>query len=525
MGASLPMSIASLVHSPEDRRGQPRAADPEPFPIDRRGRARLPFAREMSRRQALVALLGATILSAAVRVAVTRGLSLDEIRDLDAARVPFGTLISHLIHGGVYAPLHPVLLWCAIRIFGDGNTAVRLPSLLAGIALVPAVAWLAAEVYDRRTATLAGLLACLAPALVWYGQEASPYALVTLFGTLAVIGAVRAARHGRPADWALHTVAAALTVWSDWSGLPVVLATEIVLLIAYLDLRRDQPQARRFLTGWGLASVALAIQIVPLLLLLASELHNGGGFAGVFGVSASGVSFYTTVSNASWLLFGFHPSAVTSTLSAVWPLAMLACLTMVGRGVARASWTLLLCALLPGLTLLIVGLFVPGAFDVRFVLVSAPFLVILFARLAAAWPRSTTGRVLVAAAMLLILAGALIDQQIDSGNPRLDDYGAALATVRREAGPGATVLYEPADLRLVLQRFDPQLEARPLTHQLPTPTRHGSVFVVTSFQNDPAALALRNREIGALRATSHLIGYRSLPGVQVWRFQGARSFR
>jgi len=45
------------------------------------------------------------------------------------------------------------------------------------------------------------------------------------------------------------------------------------------------------------------------------------------------------------------------------------------------------------------------------------------------------------------------------------------------------------------------------------------VFIITSFENSPRLLALRNREIGALRATRHLVRYRSYPGVEVWWFR------
>src|SRR4051794_11853248 len=215
------------------RRGPaPRAG--EPFPLKRRGRSKLPVKHEMHRATAF-ALIGAlTLLGAAIRLIATRGLSLDEIRTVDQAHLPLSGLITRLAHGGTYPPLNPILEWCAVHLIGNQNVAVRLPALLAGIALIPAVAWLASELYERRTAVVAGLFASVAPVLVWYSQDASGYVLVALFGTLAVLGTARAIRRGHPGDWALHAVGSALAVWSDWSGIFIVLATELVLLGALL---------------------------------------------------------------------------------------------------------------------------------------------------------------------------------------------------------------------------------------------------------------------------------------------------
>ncbi len=468
---------------------------------------------------AIALVSAASVLGAALRITVGRGLSLDEIVTVDDAHLSLGRLITRLAHGGVHPPLHPVLEWCILRLIGDGNLAVRLPSLVAGVALIPAVAWLAAELFDRRTAVVAAWLTSIAPILVWYSQEASGYALVALFGTIALVGAVRAGRHGDPADWVLHVVAATLAIWSDWSGILIVATTEFVLLAAFLRRRRNGDSVTRFLAAWAFDTFALACQLVPLTVLFVSQLNSNGGLAGVTGVAASGVSFYSAVSNASWALFGFQPGGVTSVLSAVWPLAMLASLVMIGRGVGPRGWLLVVCAVVPAAGVLVLGLVTPASFDVRYAVAAVPPILVLIARVATAWPRGQTGRALVVAGVITLLAGALVDQQLNPNNPRRYDYAAALAQVKREAHSRAAVFYEPANLRVVLERYAARLHASPLTIHLPARRRAGSVFVVTSFTNQPALVHLRDREIGALRATRHLVRYRTYPGVRVWWFR------
>ena len=460
-----------------------------------------------------------TLVGAGISATQTRGLSAEEITLVNQAHLSLDGLLTNLAHGGVKPPLLPVIEWCIVRVAGDGDFWIRFPSLVAGVALIPVTAWLASELFDRRTAVVAALLAAVGPIIVWYSRDATGYELVALFGTLAVVGAVRAMRHGRAVDWGLHAVAAALAVWSDWSGLFIVAATELVLLLALLQRRQTGAPLRPFVRAWGLDTLAIAYQLAPLGILFASQLHSAGGLDGVTTVSASGVSFDDAVSNFVWALFGFHASAVTTALAAAWPLAMLASLVLLGRGTDRRFTVLLVCGLTPVVGVLALGIAVPGAFDVRYGVAAVPPLLVLFSRMAVAWPRGPNARTLVVAAMMIVLVGALVDQQIDSSNPRLFDYPRALERVQRQAGARSAVFYDPSSLRIVLDHYAPGLRASPLTTRLPTRRQARQVFVITSNADSGRPLELRFREIGALDATRSRVSFHSYPGVHVWRYR------
>jgi 4-amino-4-deoxy-L-arabinose transferase-like glycosyltransferase len=474
-------------------------------------------ARELSQRQ-LAWLIGLAALTGLIlRTAAAPGLSLQEVETLDSARLPFGSLITHIVDRGVHPPLQPVLVWFAVHLFGYGSFSARLPSLVAGILLVPAVARLSAQMFDRRTTVVAALLAAVAPILVWYSQDVSGYELAALFGTLSLTEALRATRTGAIRAWALYAVWASLAVWSDWSGWFVVIASQVLIAAEVAWQRQNRVALRRLLTGWGGSMAALACQFVALGVLLADQIQAQGGLQGVATVGASGVSFYSAVSNFAWALFGFHPDAVTSGVAAVWPLAMLASLVLIGRNLGPRGRVLLVCALIPAVGTLVLGLIAPGAFDVRYGLVGIPPLLVLAANAVTSWPRSQLGRVLTAAGLVVILLGALADQQLDPANPRRYDFASAFQQIKRQARPASEVLLEPGALRLMAQRDAPRLRTAALTRTLPT--RASNVFVVTSFTGHGSLWRLRNREIGALRATRHLISRRSYPGVQVWWFR------
>jgi uncharacterized membrane protein len=475
----------------------------------------------VSTETAVVALSALMVVGLAIRVAVPRGLWLDEAISVGQAKLGLPELIQDLAHTDRHPPLHHLLLWATSRTVGDSDLAMRAPSIVAGVLLIAAVYWLGVEVYDRRTGLVAALLATLAPILVWYSQEARGYELEALFCTLAVVGCVRVIKRGSGWDWALYTVAAALAVWTHWFAIFVVLSTEL-LFVWELQRRWRAPgrSASGYVVRWTLATAALLAQLVPLGLLAAEQIRatgTGGGYAGAVGAGA--MSFYTIVSNVAWALFGFHPDVVTRILSAVWPLLMLAALLLLGRRLGRCSAVLVACSTVPVAALLALAFHSPDVFDVRYFVAAVPPALVLSARLALTWPASRGARALAVAAMAGLLAVALVDQQHNDRNPRRYDFREALARAEQRAGPHGVVLYEPDELRYVIDRYAPTLVARPVGRAAPTRTQARRVVVLGSFLEDARNRDATDRVVGALAATRREGPTDRFAGVRLWTFR------
>ncbi|HLM51116.1 MAG TPA: glycosyltransferase family 39 protein [Solirubrobacteraceae bacterium] len=488
------------------RRGAPSGG---PLPVSPRD---LPFARgEPTARTAALAVAALTALGLVVRLAIPRGLWLDEAISVHQAQLGLPELIQNLAQSDRHPPLHALVLWADIHVFGSSDLAVRLPSIAAGTLLVPGLYWLGHELYDRRTGLASALLGTVAPLLVWYSQEARDYVFVTLFAALTVLGCARVMRRAEAADWILYTVSAALLVWSHWFGGLVVVVTEAAL-VGMVVRRRG---ARLWLgIRWAASTLVLAALLAPLAVLAGDQLHatgTGGGFNGP-GAGGTGVSFYTVTSNLSWLFGGFHPEWVSVVISAVWPLAMLASLLVVGVRVRRPTVLLLACALGPILALLVMGVFNPGVFDARYFIASAPLFVVLAGRIGALKPVAL-------AATFVVLAVALSNQQLDPANPRRYDYREALATLQHRLGPHDVLLYEPPELRYVLERYAPRLVARPLDGTLPNRREAQRVVVLASFQDQERYRNVVDRQIGTLRYFRHQTGRGTWPGVTTWSFR------
>jgi 4-amino-4-deoxy-L-arabinose transferase-like glycosyltransferase len=468
---------------------------------------------------AAATVLALTLAGLALRLAIPRGLWLDEATSVHQAHLGLAELIQNLAQTDRHPPLHAVTLWATIRTIGDSDFAVRVPSIIAGTLVVPALYALGRELYDRRTGVAAAVLGTVAPLLVWYSQEARGYAFVTLFAVLAVLGCARVLRRGGPLDWALYTVAASLLIWSHWFAGLLVLCTQAFLVVALF--RRRGAERRRLLRGWLASAAVIAVQLIPLGMLAAAQLQATGSTGGYAGATdgGSGVSFYTVTSNVAWLIGGFHPDRVSVVLSAVWPLAMLVSLLVLGVRAGRSTLLLGVCTVGPIVGLLVLGAVNPGVFEVRYFLAAAPLGVLLLARLAVASSPRRARQGIVLAAMFAVLAVALADQQLDPRNPRRYDYREALAQVRHEVGPRDVLLYEPPELRTVLERYAPDIAARPLDGTLPTRAEARRVVVLGSFLDQARYRQVVNRQIGALRYARRQDGRSSFPGAALWTFR------
>ncbi|TMQ55720.1 MAG: hypothetical protein E6K72_06010 [Candidatus Eisenbacteria bacterium] len=108
-----------------------------------------------------------------------------------------------------------VRLWCGVA--GDSEWALRLPSAVPGVLLVPAMAWLAALWLGRGAALPAAWLAAGSPYLVWYSQEARCYSLLMLCVVLSCVALLSLARRPGARAALVYGAAAAAGLLSSFS--------------------------------------------------------------------------------------------------------------------------------------------------------------------------------------------------------------------------------------------------------------------------------------------------------------------
>lgn len=192
----------------------------------------------------------------------------------------------------VHNPLYNVFMTGWIRLFGDSEVAIRIPTVVAGAAAVLIAAAWAARRFGAAVAWLFAVWAMLAPAHVWYSTEAKNNLFSVLMGALVLVSHARLLE-GRPrrdpADpsrtpgtfagvvagmrgrIALAVIAAALGVLTDFAVLLVIVPVWIAHAVNLWrsippgeahDFPTPEAEAARRREGWILLSAAVVCTLV-----------------------------------------------------------------------------------------------------------------------------------------------------------------------------------------------------------------------------------------------------------------------
>ena len=196
----------------------------------------------------------------------------DEVLSIEHALPTLGT-VNHVVTHTETTPwtyfwgLH---FW--LHLTGSQNEWVtRLPSAIAGVALVGMVFWTARAFLDRSGALLAAALTALSPIVLTYAQQVRVYVFVMLAVTAAVGLTVRAVQQPMCSRSLLAAGAAAavLGLWLHYTAILVVAP-----LCVWLGFQRNL--GARVRAGFvGACLIGVAVEL-PLLLRQYDYAPNGG---------------------------------------------------------------------------------------------------------------------------------------------------------------------------------------------------------------------------------------------------------
>ncbi len=321
---------------------------------------------------------------------------------------------------------------------GGGDFFVRMPSALAGLALVAVVAALGRAMFTERTGLAAALVVALMPYQVFHGQQANLYALLALLAGLQVLFFWLAMRDGRRAWWAAFVLSAAAGLYVHYFAGLVTLVLHAWLLLAGRMIAGSRVRRRR--------SALLAADGFLILLSLPLVAYF------LRGASQVGADFWLSRPNVAAPLATLHLFTVSYSLSGVWAgLAFVLTLLLLAVALLELAYAyrrlpeqqpalalLLLLAFGPIVLVFLVSLMTPIYLD-RTLIICAPAYALLLGRaLAETRWRSPAP----------YLAGALLALMIFSlyGYYSLDryskpDYRAAAAYVAQRLEPDEALVH------------------------------------------------------------------------------------
>ena len=179
--------------------------------------------------------------------------------------------INRVLFHDVHPPLYPLLMLGWIKLFGDSEIAVRLPSLLFGLASLGVIFALARSWFNRCIAFLSTILMALSPVHIWYSQENKNNMLLLLLTVLTVYGLQQAWDKNRRQHWLLFIVAAILALWTNHFSLWIILSAFLWLWLNVL-WERGRPRVK-----WAvMSSIVVALCYLPAALLTLIQLKDLG---------------------------------------------------------------------------------------------------------------------------------------------------------------------------------------------------------------------------------------------------------
>jgi 4-amino-4-deoxy-L-arabinose transferase-like glycosyltransferase len=202
-------------------------------------------------------------------IGLNSGLWYDEILALiESIRSPFSSIITEFPSNNQHT-LFSLLAHLSIQLFGEHPWAVRLPSLIFGVAAVPVLYLFAREFVTRTEALLALVLLTTAYHPVWFSQNARGYSTLAFFTLLCSWLLLRGLRRGRVIDAVWYGLAGALGAYTHLTMIFLVASHALLCGAAVLrqpgeDLFRRR--GRFAVLAFALAAVFTLVLYAPMLL-------------------------------------------------------------------------------------------------------------------------------------------------------------------------------------------------------------------------------------------------------------------
>ena len=134
-------------------------------------------------------------------------------------------------------PLYYGLVGVLMRVFGESDLVMRLPSAVFGAATIPAVYFLGRDLFGRRVGWIAALILAFHPLHVFYSREARVYPLLLLLTVVLLWTLWRALEEDRRGRWIACAGVLTAIAYCHFYGLFVLLTAAVAVVVLARDRR------------------------------------------------------------------------------------------------------------------------------------------------------------------------------------------------------------------------------------------------------------------------------------------------
>jgi len=362
----------------------------------------------------------------------------------------------------IHPPLYYALMQVWMLAFGTNVVALRLLSVIIGVAAIPLIYLVTKNLFNVRTALVAAFLLAIAPLHIYYSQEVRMYGLATLLALASVWLQLRmltedegqspvASRQSpvgeRQLTDMLYIVSTTLLLYTLYYGAFFVVAEMGAVL--YLKFRaRWSISLRRWVLVW----IAVGVLYLPWVIYAGLKLYT-------YVVNKVGIEQYTRLDPITYLvqhLAAFSTGHITDWAWVAWGTLLFVALTVLGyiasrrwesdSGDARTTYAerymltalYLFVPLACGFAVNFLAPFHPIHYE-RSLLYAAPFFFMLVARgLVVLFERRRVIAFAASAALVMLCALSLYDFYTVERYPD-EDYRALIHDMENIAAPGDLV--------------------------------------------------------------------------------------
>ncbi len=388
-------------------------------------------------------LIGLTLVAFLLRAPHLDAQSLwrDETDVIRLANEPPSQLARNLLRTEHNGPLYYLLMRGWLRLVGEGEFALRYPSLCFGVLATPLVYRAGRRLVEKQAAMMTTALIAVSPYLVWYSQDAKMYALVTALTLLALTCQLEALTKGWPRWWVGFVIAASLSLYIHVLSILMILVYVVALLLAWPRWRRRW--------WWGLASFGLlTLPYLPLavwqLPLVLNTFETGHPFYPLNQILSLLFNLYTRgiAMVGGWVvvaafvfamlsgLFSSPEEGFWSRFAGKWRLV---------PGRIRSRLFLLAWLLLPIVLVYLISLRAP-VFEPRYLIFVAPAFYLLTALGVVALSRLSW--VATGLTLGVILSFSLLGVWVQASTPIKSDFRAAAAYVMIHRQADAPIMFQ-----------------------------------------------------------------------------------
>lgn len=369
----------------------------------------------------------------------------DECFSVELSRLQWGSFLRVIWWREANMSLYYALLRIWLHL-GQSEFFIRSLSVLFAAATIPAIYWLARQLYSRKVALLASVLFTVNAYNVRYSQEARSYTLFVLLATLSSGFFIVWLRNPSHRSRAAYILISVLAVYAHFYALLLIAGQWIVLRFFGVP-HPENLESTQSATAREFPWKAIGLGVLPVV-----------AFIGTTGAGP----IHWLHRPSLYDLFAFwqdFSGAANWMLPAIFALACIATAATEGKGLIRRSQTweiwriqFLLVWLLFPIILTVALSFLHPVFLPRFLIFCQPALMILVAsgitRLRRAWLIAPVLGLI----LLLAVQGIFFVYGHDYDDQR-DGSGAAVNFVLDHSQPGDAILFHIAEARVPYEFF------------------------------------------------------------------------